>query len=136
MTDLTNPNMLKLRDMSAEERRAIEAAWWDGKTVEQFCGSEWCKKDSNVFSGRVIYRVAETQPTPMQVPGDALQDWIQHVTVNENGAFCGHNRKPTAHQAVAAWCSGGRVRLLTCVKIERGTVPWHQSLVTRPGTKA
>ena len=132
--DLTNPNMLELRDMTARERRAIEAAWWDGKTVEQFCGSEWCKKDSNVFSGRAIYRVVET---PMQVPWDMLADWIMCVVINQNGTTTGWEKRPTPFPD-GFYKNGGEYVCLDHLKFPRGNMdtPWHQSLVTRPGTKA
>lgn len=131
---MTQKEPKTLAEMTEQEATAIFLAWRIRADIEKFCtfSSTWivCGNYENLYRNNA-YRLPQAQD---KVPWDAIQDNINYVARSKNGNFWGFEAKPVVVNVHGAYFpSTGRGILLSGVKCVPGTLPWDESLQTRPG---
>ena len=118
-------------ELGRETKLALMAHWVDWGVVEIYSRGGWIRSKSPAWSATYRYRAAAPQQ-PMVVPWDAMNPRIKWAAADRNGVIYGFRGKPSSRDGMW-WNSATFERLDLIVNIERGNLPWDQSLVCRPG---
>lgn len=128
---IENKEHKTLIEMTDEEIVTIVRGRGKG-LVDVFDKFEGCWSDASFhhLALRDIYRLIPTC-TPITVDWSVLDDSIQWIAADEDGAICGYAVKPTKHNT--CWTGADYHRLADVIKsLNRGDIPWDQSLIKRP----
>lgn len=133
--DLSNPNKLRLREMTDEERGAIMRIHDEGCAIEGYlCDHKWLwQSPEEQLRMSVIYRIAPTADT---VVWSKLPDEIKWVARDEDGRADGYSEKPRPSEDIH-WTSMGVGVVLPYLSLcpsiyTPGTCDWRESLQQRP----
>lgn len=135
-----NEEKIELKDLPRADAHTVLDAFLDGR-CETLNGDKWFSTELGSMRANGIYRV---QPRPMQVPWDALEDWVQWVTIYSAGDKAGYTEMPVPRvsddgggcfilpagptkSGKPSKCCG-----LNGVKIIAGDGPWYEQIQQRP----
>lgn len=122
MVDLSNNNT-PLKDLPKDAQIAILEAYL-AQTLIRLCRGYEYKALS--LRPQEIYRIPAQPPV---YPWEHIADYIEWIAIDEDGAIWGFVED--VDQGQTCWISDGNSYLLH-IKIERGTVPWTETLQRRP----
>jgi len=130
---IENKDLKPLIEMTDEEIVAIVRGKAEGK-VERYgrngAGRIWLDTDDRHLCIDVAYRLIPKY-TPITVDWSVLDDDIQWIAADENGGIFGYAVRPIKYDTY--WFCVDYHRLAGVIKsLNRGDIPWDQSLIKRP----
>lgn len=125
---IENKEHKRLIEMTDEEIRAIVTA--SHCNVLEFFNGRWRKNDGPAIYPNCIYRAIPPY-TPITVSWSVLVDSIQWIAADKNGNIYGYSNQPEAGEY--CWNFNNQAFSLKAIKsLNRGDIPWDQSLIKRP----
>ena len=126
MTDLTKiTTPFGLLDQETQE--ALQT--YDGD-LEFFDGDCWGVMRASAFPKDLTFRAKPEPVKPMVIPWEVIADKWQYATADEGGEIWLYADEPRINDC--DWGDTTGQRIDNILKIDRGTVPWDQSLQKRP----
>ena len=102
-----------------------------GSEIEYFNGNYWVSIESiSYIVGEYVFRAKPEPVKPIVIPWDAIADKWQYAAADEGGEIWLYADEPRIN--ACDWGDTTGQCIDNILKIDRGNIPWDQSLQARP----